>query len=124
METPGRNVAAKQGLNRELRDAAPGKLAYRICVKAENAGRSVWLVDPRDSSQTCARCGHCRRAERRSRARLVCRRCGHTAHADANAAAVITARDADCEAAWAAAGRPPLARRAPRKTKRLATRAA
>jgi len=33
MEHPGKNVAAKQALNRSLQDAALGRLAYRICVK-------------------------------------------------------------------------------------------
>ena len=46
---PGKGVAQKNGLNRSLTDAALGRLAYWICVKAEEAGRRVWKVDPRNS---------------------------------------------------------------------------
>ena len=35
VEEPGRNVAAKAGLNRSLSQAAPGKLAQGVYVKAE-----------------------------------------------------------------------------------------
>jgi putative transposase len=46
IEQPGTNVAQKQGLNRELQDAALGRLAVRVCVKAASAGRRVWMVNP------------------------------------------------------------------------------
>jgi putative transposase len=42
MEAPGKNVAAKQALNRSLQDAALGRLQHWVCVKAEEAGRITW----------------------------------------------------------------------------------
>ena len=58
MEKPGRNVKQKQGLNRSLQDAALGRLAFWVCVKAEEAGRRVWKVNAVSSSRECAACGH------------------------------------------------------------------
>ncbi len=34
METPGRNVKQKQGLNRSLQDAALGRLAFWVCAQS------------------------------------------------------------------------------------------
>jgi hypothetical protein len=58
VEEPGRNVAAKSGLNRALLDAGLGQLATLIGEKAAWAARTVIGVDARYSSQTCAQCGH------------------------------------------------------------------
>lgn len=66
-ECPGTNVAAKQALNRKLADTALGKVRYRLCVKAEEAGRRAWVVNPANTSRTCASCGHCAAWNRRSR---------------------------------------------------------
>ena len=38
-------------------DASLGMLRRRICDKAESAGRTIILVDPKDTSQICSRCG-------------------------------------------------------------------
>jgi putative transposase len=115
---PGRNVAAKQALNRLLQDAALGRLAYRIGVKAEEAGRRLWLVDPKNTSRCCAVCGHIDPANRRSREVFCCRRCGWQDHADLNAAVVIAARGEAAEAAWQAKGAPLLARQKARLRRR------
>jgi putative transposase len=114
-EEPGTNVAAKQGLNRELAAAALGRLAVRVCVKAESAGRRVWMVDARHTSQRCAACGHTAAANRPSQTTFACTACGHTANADVNAACNVAARGRECEQAWAAAGRTPLPRRTSRR---------
>ena len=118
VDNPGRNVAAKTGLNRSLQDAALGRLAHWVLVKAEEAGRRAWLVDPANTSRGCARCGHVDAANRPSRDRFACTRCGHQAHADVNAAVNIAARGAASDAAWRAAGAPPLARPTPRLQRR------
>jgi putative transposase len=109
-ESPGTNVAAKQALNRKLADAALGRLRHWVCVKAEEAGRRTWVVNPTNTSRTCAACGHCAPANRRSRDRFCCTSCGHEAHADINAARNIAARGRACEIAWRTAGAPPLHR--------------
>jgi putative transposase len=117
-ENPGKNVAAKQALNRRLMDAGLGTVVSRTCAKAEEAGRIVWLVDPKRTSQTCAACGHWHPADRRTRDLFVCRRCGHTAHADTNAAENIAARGRTAQVTWQQAGAPPLTRRTPRLRRR------
>lgn len=63
-----------------------------IEYKALLSGVLVYLVDPRNTSKTCAVCGHCERANRRSRAEFLCKSCGHVAAADTNAAINIAAR--------------------------------
>jgi putative transposase len=91
LEKPGRNVAAKAGLNRRLSDSGFGLLARLIAEKAEEAARRLVWVDPRFSSQECSRCEH-RAKESRRRRRFLCVACGFTAHADVNAALVIRRR--------------------------------
>jgi putative transposase len=120
VDNPGRNVAAKQALNRQLQDAALGRLRHWTCVKAEEAGRRTWAVNPADTSRTCAACGHCDTANRVTRDRFRCQQCGHAAHADLNAAENIAARGRVCETTWATAGSPPLVRPRPRLQRRKA----
>ena len=91
IDEPGRNVAAKAGLNRALLDAGFGMIAQLIAEKAESAARSFVSVDPKYTSQTCAACGHIAK-ENRSRLRFVCVACSHVDHADVNAARVILQR--------------------------------
>jgi putative transposase len=118
-ESPGKGVAQKKGLNRSLQDAALARLVYWICVKAEEAGRRVWKVNPKDSSRECIGCGHTEAANR-CRTRFTCRKCGNEEHADVNAAQVITARGQVAETSWRAAGCPVVKRAVPRNRRRLA----
>jgi IS605 OrfB family transposase len=66
--------------------------------KAKWAGVPVVLVDPRNTSRTCSKCGHCDKKNRKSQAEFVCRGCGHSMNADytavtgGNAAINIAAR--------------------------------
>jgi putative transposase len=90
-EEPGRNVAAKSGLNRSMLDAGFGILRRLIGEKAERAVRQVVDVDARYSSQTCGQCLHVA-AESRRRRRFVCVACGFALHADLNAALEIRRR--------------------------------
>jgi len=90
-EEPGRNVAAKAGLNRALLDAGFGMIAQLIAEKAERAARTIISVDPKYTSQTCAACGHVAK-ENRSRLTFACIACWHADHADVNAAKVILKR--------------------------------
>jgi len=110
---PGKGVAAKKGLNRSIQEAALGRLAYWICVKAEEAGRRVWKVDPRNSSRECAACGHTEPANRH-REHFACRRCGHREHADVNAAQVLSSRGQAADVRWRTEGSPLLKRPVPK----------
>nr|WP_281191641.1 transposase [Nonomuraea maritima] len=104
VEAPGRNVAAKAGLNRSILDAGWGVFLRILAHKAESAGRELIAVDPRNTSRTCARCGHVAKENRLTQAEFACTACGHAAHADVNAAvnilrAGLALREA-AEAAW------------------------
>jgi putative transposase len=57
VENPGRNVAAKAGLNRSILDAGWGQFTSIVAAKAESAGRRVVLVDPGRTSIDCHVCG-------------------------------------------------------------------
>ncbi|MFG3438116.1 RNA-guided endonuclease InsQ/TnpB family protein [Nonomuraea sp. NPDC047897] len=89
IDAPGRNVAAKSGLNRSILDAGWGVFLTILAHKAESAGRELIAVDPRNTSRTCARCGHVAKDNRLTQAAFACTACGHTAHADVNAATNI-----------------------------------
>jgi putative transposase len=79
-EQPGRNVRAKAGLNRAIADAGWGLLVTLLREKAEWAARAIVEVNARNTSRTCALCGHVA-AESRSGARFRCVRCAHEEHA-------------------------------------------
>ncbi|WP_268960216.1 RNA-guided endonuclease InsQ/TnpB family protein [Nonomuraea montanisoli] len=85
-EMPGRNLAQKAGLNRSILDAGWAVFLTILANKAESAGRELIAVDPRNTSRTCSRCGHCAKDNRLTQAAFQCVACGHAAHADVNAA--------------------------------------
>ena len=68
------------------------QLGTFIGYKARLAGVSVIFVDPGGTSRTCAECGHCEKANRKSQGEFSCKACGHEDHADANAARNIRAQ--------------------------------
>jgi putative transposase len=78
-------AAAKAALNRCIQDAGWGQLLAMITYKAESAGRAVIAVEPRNTSRTCAHCGHISAGNRHGAA-FKCQTCSHEAHADTNAA--------------------------------------
>jgi putative transposase len=57
VEAPGRNVAAKAGLNRSILDAGWGQFTSILVAKAESAGRRVLFVNPGYTSIDCHTCG-------------------------------------------------------------------
>jgi len=88
VEAPGRNVAQKAGLNREISRSGWGKLVERLEDKAP--GR-VERVNPAYTSQRCSACGHVARENRESQAVFLCTACGFACNADVNAARNIAA---------------------------------
>ncbi|HEU0002142.1 MAG TPA: transposase, partial [Ktedonobacteraceae bacterium] len=56
-----------------------------IAYKGQTRSIQVVKIDPRHTSQTCSRCGHQARNNRRSQALFLCRQCGYCLHADLNA---------------------------------------
>jgi transposase len=87
-ESPGRNVAAKAGLNQRILGSGWGLLVRRLEDKAP--GR-VQRVDPAFTSQRCSACGLVDRESRESQAVFRCTACGHALNADVNAARNIAA---------------------------------
>jgi len=78
-------AAQKAGLNKSILDAGWGLLLRLVTYKAEDAGRTVIAVAPRQTSQRCHACGHSDRGNRCGPV-FRCQRCGHVDDADRNAA--------------------------------------
>src|SRR5439155_10399978 len=70
------------------------QLSQFIRYKAEAAGVSVALVDPRNTSRTCPACGHVDRANRPTQSRFSCVSCKCSGLADHFAAVIIGRRAA------------------------------
>jgi transposase len=88
IDEPGRNIAAKAGLNRGILGSGWALLVRRLEDKAP--GR-VEKVSPAFTSQRCSACGHIARESRESQALFRCVACGYTLNADVNAARNIAA---------------------------------
>jgi putative transposase len=85
---PGRKVAAKAGLNREIMRSGWGLLVRRLEDKAPDR---VQKVNPAYTSQRCSGCGHVAAGNRKSQAVFACLACALTLNADVNAARNIAA---------------------------------
>ncbi|WSK20297.1 transposase [Streptomyces sp. NBC_01298] len=93
VETPGKNVRAKAGLNRSILDNIPGERRRQFEYKARIYGSVLVAVPPFHTSQTCAKCGQVDPESRKGCGRLfACTRCGHEDDADHNASIEIEAR--------------------------------
>ena len=63
-----------------------------VFYKAEARGIAVVKIDPRHTSQTCSKCGHQARNNRRSQSLFLCRLCNYSLNADYNAAKNIRSK--------------------------------
>ncbi len=70
---------------RRLHSWSFAQLYSFVEYKAEARGLEVVKVDPRHTSQTCSKCGHQARNNRRSQSLFLCRSCGYCLNADLNA---------------------------------------
>lgn len=91
VESPGRNVRQKAGLNRSILDQGWGQFRTLLAYKLEERGCRLIEVNPAYTSQTCSACGVIDADSRRDQ-RFACRACGHEAHADTNASLNILRR--------------------------------
>jgi transposase len=87
-DNPGRNVRAKNGLNRSIMRSGWGRLVGRLENKAP--GR-VEKIRPHHTSQRCSACGQVDGKSRESQAVFRCIACRYTCNADVNAARNIAA---------------------------------
>ena len=92
VNAPGQNVRAKAGLNRSILDQGWAEFRRQLEYKQTWRGGKVITIDPRNTSRTCAECGHVSAKNRKTQAVFRCVRCGHAADADVNAAENILAR--------------------------------
>lgn len=99
-EQPGvflpNGARAKASLNRAILASCWGRFLTRLEQKMPEG--HVVRVDPKNTSRTCATCGHCAPGNRESQAVFECVDCGHQAHADTNAAINILRRAIDTQA--------------------------
>lgn len=85
-EAPGKNVAAKSGLNRELLNSGLGMIRVKLEEKSKKFGAQFVKVCPKYTSQACNSCGHVSIHNRKTQESFACVKCGHTDNADVNAA--------------------------------------
>ena len=90
-EKPGRNVAAKSGLNRSITEQSWGIIISQLDYKTQWYGREFVKVDPRHTSQTCSGCGVVASGNRQDKI-YNCGSCGLRIDADTNAALNILRR--------------------------------
>jgi IS605 OrfB family transposase len=98
-------VTVRRAQRRARHSWAFRQLRSFLAYKAAQAGVLLVAVDPRNTSRTCAVCGHCEKANRVDQAHFRCLSCGHTAAADTNAAVNIAFRAAR-QTAYCAASPP------------------
>jgi len=77
---------ANRGLRRSLQDAAFGMMRTAIRYQVEKYGKEFILVDPRNSSKTCAKCGYVKMDLTLSDRVFECPKCGWRADRDYNSA--------------------------------------
>ncbi len=92
LAAPGKNVAAKSGLNRVILRNGWGMDRQMLEYKTAWRGGMLVAVPPAYTSQTCSACGHVDKNNRLSQARFQCLACGHAENADRNAAKNILAK--------------------------------
>jgi putative transposase len=85
------NLVRNRHLAKSILDAGWGYLVQHLTSKAEEAGRVVLLVDPRNTSKSCSRCGHVF-VEQRLADRWIDCACGLSLDRDHNAAINILNR--------------------------------
>jgi transposase len=79
-------VRARRQQRAQLHSWSFAQLRTFIDYKARRAGSLVVLVDPRNTSRRCPRCGYTDRANRPNQFTFRCTSCGYAGHADVIAA--------------------------------------
>jgi putative transposase len=114
IETPGKKVRQKSGLNRAILDQGWGEFQRQVGYKLEWAGGELILVNPAYTSQECSACHHLARENRKTRDKFECVACGHAEDADVNAAKNIKAAGLAVSACGGfSASRPPMKQEPP-----------
>ena len=85
-DKPGRNVAQKRGLNREILSQLWASITSKLEYKARWYSRQFVKVPATNTSRTCPSCGHVAAENRPDQATFRCVRCRTRANADVMAA--------------------------------------
>ncbi|MFP3137484.1 MAG: transposase [Nitrososphaeria archaeon] len=83
---------SNRALRRSLQDAALGMMRSIVKYQVEKYGKAFLLVDPRDSSRTCARCGFMKHDLRLGDRVFECPACGWRVDRDYNASLNVLRR--------------------------------
>ncbi len=78
-------ITVRHGQRNRMKGWAFFQLRMFIAYKALAEGVLVIPIDPRNTSRTCSGCGHCEKANRKSRNDFVCKHCHLELPADTNA---------------------------------------
>ena len=81
-ENPGKNVAAKSGLNKAILDQGWGEFRRQLDYKTAWNGGILFAVPPHHTSQTCPCCGHVSKNNRQTQAKFACVECDYENNAD------------------------------------------
>ena len=82
MESRGRNVKAKSGLNRSILDQGWFEFRRQLEYKLDWNGGCLIAVNPRNTSRTCPYCKHIAAENRQTQAVFACVECGYANNAD------------------------------------------
>ena len=85
-------VTVRKAQREEHSKWAFAELSQFIQYKAQLVGVLVYLVDPRNTSRQCSKCGYTDKKNRKSQSEFICLECEHTENADINAAKNIAQR--------------------------------
>ncbi len=91
-EEPGKNVAAKSGLNKAILDQGWFEFRRQLEYELNWNGAILVPVPAHYTSQTCPACGHVAKENRQTQAKFVCVDCGHEENADVVGAMNVLAR--------------------------------
>ena len=81
-ENPGKNVAAKSGLNKAILDQGWGEFRRQLDYKLAWKGGMLFAVPAHYTSQECPKCHHISADNRQMQATFVCVKCHYENHAD------------------------------------------
>ena len=92
VETSGKMVKQKAGLNRVITQQSWGMFFEMLQYKLARNGGELLKVDPRFTSQTCPKCEHVSKENRLSQAEFKCQKCNYINNADIVGALNVLAR--------------------------------
>jgi len=109
VDAPGKNVAAKSGLDRSILDQGWGEWRRQLEYKLKWQGGELAVVPPHHTSQECPHCHHVSPENRKTQAQFLCAQCGFEENADTVGAINVLSRwrkrDERQDTADASAGR-------------------